>query len=97
MSGRALCDRLPGSVAVTLKTPHASRVNERPSHATPSVLIRVAARYLGVTPATLRNWERDGIIRPHRTAGGHRRFLVSELERLRSAIARVAKEPWSSR
>lgn len=42
--------------------------------------ISEAAEYIGVLPLTLRNWERDGKIKPFRTLGGHRRFRKRELD-----------------
>lgn len=42
---------------------------------------------LGVSPNTLRSWERRfGFPEPRRTAGGHRQFDLSEIEALRSAF-----------
>ncbi len=41
-----------------------------------------AAKYLGVFPLTLRNWEKKGSIKSFRTPGGHRRFRESELARI---------------
>src|SRR5918995_1290836 len=42
---------------------------------------------LGVSPNTLRSWERRfGFPTPRRTAGGHRQFDVRELEALRQAF-----------
>jgi excisionase family DNA binding protein len=48
------------------------------------VAIGLAALYLGVTPQTLRRWERDGLITAFRTPGGERRFRVSDLDALLS-------------
>jgi DNA-binding transcriptional MerR regulator len=45
--------------------------------------ISEAANMVGVSPATLRAWERDGLIRPTRTHAGYRRFSVEDVERLR--------------
>ena len=46
-----------------------------------------AAAMLGVSPNTLRSWERRfGFPEPRRTAGGHRQFELSEIEALRSAF-----------
>jgi DNA-binding transcriptional MerR regulator/quercetin dioxygenase-like cupin family protein len=45
--------------------------------------ISEAARLVGVSPATLRAWERDGLVRPVRTAAGYRRFSAEELDYLR--------------
>jgi excisionase family DNA binding protein len=38
-----------------------------------------AALLLGVHPSTVRSWADKGLIPVHRTAGGHRRFLRSEI------------------
>jgi MerR family transcriptional regulator, light-induced transcriptional regulator len=46
-----------------------------------------AAAMLGVSPNTLRSWERRfGYPEPHRTAGGHRQFELSQIEALRCAF-----------
>ena len=46
-----------------------------------------AAAMLGVSPNTLRSWERRfGYPEPRRTAGGHRQFDLAEIEALRSAF-----------
>jgi excisionase family DNA binding protein len=41
-----------------------------------------AARRLSVSPITLRTWAAKGLIRVHITLGGHRRYPLSEVERL---------------
>ena len=38
------------------------------------------ATILGVHPSTIRNWSNQGMIPVHRTQGGHRRYLRSEVE-----------------
>ena len=38
------------------------------------------AQILGVHPSTVRSWANQGFIPVHRTNGGHRRFLNSEIE-----------------
>ncbi len=63
--------------------------------------IRTVARRTGVNPVTLRAWERRyGLVRPHRTAGGHRLYSDSDIERIQRimqmlgagmAIGRVAR------
>ncbi len=46
-----------------------------------------AAELLGVSPNTLRSWERRfGYPSPRRTAGGHRQYDLAELEALRRAL-----------
>jgi MerR family transcriptional regulator, light-induced transcriptional regulator len=47
-----------------------------------------AATLLGVSPNTLRSWEtRFGYPTPSRTEGGHRQFVLAEIESLRQAYA----------
>jgi DNA-binding transcriptional MerR regulator len=46
-----------------------------------------AAEILGVSPNTLRSWERRfGYPKPRRTQGGHRQYDLAELEALRRAL-----------
>jgi DNA-binding transcriptional MerR regulator/quercetin dioxygenase-like cupin family protein len=42
-----------------------------------------AARLTGVSQGLLRVWEREGLISPQRTPGGHRFYAAEDLERLR--------------
>src|SRR5205823_2475603 len=47
-----------------------------------------AAGMLGVSPNTLRSWERRyGFPRPTRSPGGHRQYTLSEVEALRTSLA----------
>ena len=46
---------------------------------------------LGVTAPVLRRWEREGLVRPERTAGGQRRYSRREIERLQH-VAQLAGE-----
>lgn len=47
-----------------------------------------AAVMLGVSPNTLRSWERRyGFPKPHRSAGGHRHYALAEIEALRLTLA----------
>jgi DNA-binding transcriptional MerR regulator len=47
-----------------------------------------AAVMLGVSPNTLRSWERRyGFPRPHRSPGGHRQYALAEIEALRMTLA----------
>jgi hypothetical protein len=53
-----------------------------------AIRTNAAAAMLGVSPNTLRGWERRfGYPMPHRTEGGHRQFELSEIEALRQAFA----------
>ena len=45
--------------------------------------ISVAAELAGLHPQTLRIYEREGLIEPHRSTGGTRYYSVSDVERLR--------------
>lgn len=45
-----------------------------------------AARILGVSIDTLRDWERDGKVTARRTVGGHRRFRMGDLLELRDGV-----------
>jgi MerR family transcriptional regulator/heat shock protein HspR len=45
-------------------------------------IISVAAELAGVHPQTLRIYERRGLISPHRTPGGTRRYSEEDLEQL---------------
>jgi DNA-binding transcriptional MerR regulator len=47
-----------------------------------------AAVMLGVSPNTLRSWERRyGFPQPHRSPGGHRQYALGEIEALRLTLA----------
>jgi MerR family transcriptional regulator, copper efflux regulator len=48
-----------------------------------------AAEFLGVSPSTLRNWDRAGKLNPRRhPVNGYRLYVKSELERLLKTIRR---------
>jgi MerR family transcriptional regulator, light-induced transcriptional regulator len=52
-----------------------------------AIRTNAAAAMLGVSPSTLRSWERRfGYPEPRRSAGGHRQFDVAEIEALRAAF-----------
>jgi excisionase family DNA binding protein len=46
-----------------------------------------AARYLGVSLATVRRWSNDGHLRGYRTPGGQRRFSRDQLEGFLSSLS----------
>jgi len=52
-----------------------------------SLRIGEAARLVGVSPSTLRAWEREGLVRPDRGDGHHRRYTPDDVARLREARA----------
>lgn len=56
--------------------------------------IGVVADLVGVHPQTLREYERQGLVTPQRTAGGTRRYGAMELARL-EAIQRLTSEGMS--
>ncbi|MDQ2585094.1 MerR family transcriptional regulator [Saccharothrix yanglingensis] len=50
------------------------------------------ARMLGVSPTTLRTWDRRyGLGPSSRTSGNHRRYTTEDVERLRRVVAGIAK------
>src|SRR3954462_12852718 len=52
-----------------------------------AIRTNAAAAMLGVSPSTLRSWERRfGFPEPRRTAGGHRQYDLAEIEALRAAF-----------
>jgi DNA-binding transcriptional MerR regulator len=52
-----------------------------------AIRTNAAAAMLGVSPNTLRSWERRfGFPSPRRSAGGHRQFELTEIEALRQAL-----------
>ena len=51
------------------------------------VPIGVAAEMLGVSPAALRVWDRQGFLKPLRTFGGHRRYRAQDLTRVLQVMA----------
>jgi DNA-binding transcriptional MerR regulator len=52
-----------------------------------AIRTNAAAAMLGVSPSTLRSWERRfGWPEPRRSAGGHRQFDLGEIEALRAAF-----------
>lgn len=44
------------------------------------ITIKEAAEMLGVSNTTLREWDRTGKLKPHRTLGNHRRYDLVEIE-----------------
>ncbi len=55
-----------------------------------SVRVSEAAKILGVSPQTVRNWEKLGRLVSHRSPGGQRYYLVSEIQRLAVDLPKLA-------
>src|SRR5687768_8754346 len=63
------------------------RTPTSPPRALPSVYsIGEAATAVGVSRETLRIWEREQLICPLRTRGGHRQFTAEEIQRLHEIV-----------
>ena len=68
--------------------------DEKPSFDDPDYplyTVGQATELLGVNPPTLRRWEREGLISPHRTEGRQRRYTRKELDQLQE-IAQLTDE-----
>jgi MerR family transcriptional regulator, heat shock protein HspR len=52
----------------------------------PLYSVTQVADMLGVTPAALRRWEREGLIHPRRTHGGQRRYSRREIGQLQRVV-----------
>lgn len=48
------------------------------------VSVREALHLLGISRTTLHRWDKSGILRAYRTAGGHRRYQKSDLLKFRN-------------
>ena len=58
-----------------------------PDHGRPVFAISVAADLSGLSPQTLRAYEREGLLEPGRSAGGTRLYSGDDVERLREIAA----------
>lgn len=56
------------------------------------VSIGEAAKLLGVTHPTLRKWTKDGTLHVARTQGGHRRYRLSDIEKMQGNLPEEPKE-----
>lgn len=54
--------------------------------------IGLAAKFLGVGTKTIRRWEISGKIKSFRTLGGHRRFSLPELQRVKLGKKRILRK-----
>ena len=55
------------------------------------IRIGEVARRVGVSPSTLRAWERKGLVRPIRAGGRHRRYTSEDIVRLRDVRALLTR------
>lgn len=55
------------------------------------IRIGEVARRVGVSPSTLRAWERKGLVRPDRAGGRHRRYTSDDVARLRDVRALLTR------
>jgi excisionase family DNA binding protein len=64
------------------------RMDYIPPDPEPMLTIGDAAKQLGVSVETIRRWSRKGMIVAQQVGtGGHRRFPISEIERLKTGAA----------
>lgn len=62
------------------------------SEVKPAYNIKAVIRETGLTPATLRAWERRyGILKPKRSPGGHRLYTQEEIDMLKWLVARQSE------
>ena len=56
------------------------------------ITVSGAAQRLGVTKKTLQVWDNDGKLVALRTAGGHRRYRQSDIEKLQGIVRESAPQ-----
>ncbi|MFX0063830.1 MAG: IS607 family transposase [Candidatus Hermodarchaeota archaeon] len=56
------------------------------------VRVGVAASLIGVTPKTIRRWDKSGKITCHRPVGGHRRIALVEIQRIVTGVKLEEKD-----
>ncbi|MCB1052997.1 MAG: helix-turn-helix domain-containing protein [Acidobacteria bacterium] len=56
-----------------------------------SLTTQQVARYLGVSPASVKRWSDQGLIEAQFTAGGHRRFQLDDVKAFKSQ--RMKRKP----
>jgi CheY-like chemotaxis protein len=63
-----------------------------PSRQQPVYSIGAVGRMLGLSTATIRNWEeRYGVVQPERSPGGHRLYSRNQVDQLRFVQAEIAR------
>ena len=46
------------------------------------IAIGRASQILGVSPSTLRNWDKQGLLKPIKSVCKHRRYLMSDVKNI---------------
>ena len=64
--------------------------NSEPTNGHPIYGISVAAELTGVSPPALRDYESKGLLEPHRTDGGTRRYSRNDLDRVHAISGMLA-------
>ena len=59
----------------------------------PSMYVSIGnvSKLFGVTTQTIRNWAKRGFVNEYRTAGGHRRFSLEEVEKVRTKLNKIGR------
>jgi MerR family transcriptional regulator, copper efflux regulator len=64
-----------------------------PSSLSDYLTVKMAAEFLGVSPSTLRNWDREGKLKPHRhPMNRYRLYLRVELEAVLQSAAELERD-----
>lgn len=58
-----------------------------------AISTKIAAQYLGISQASLKRWEIQGVINASKSRGGHRKFNLGELERVKEYILKGVRPP----
>lgn len=67
------------SSSIQYRRPKSSKLSSIQADPDSLVSIREAAKIVGAHPGTLRRWDGEGVLKPHHTPGGFRRYLVRDL------------------
>lgn|SRR5665647_175006 len=59
-------------------------------------MIGEMAQAVGVSPQTLRNWERKGLVAPSRSDGGHRQYDEEDYRRIRQVAQLRRRHGWNA-
>ena len=55
--------------------------------------IAQAAQQVGISPTTLKQLEKRGLIHPRKDRNGQRRYTIDDIQRIRALYYRAAPEP----